>query len=398
MADVPDLASVNHPTWPLLLALAGETDEAARTTAGLPGESAGSGAGQRMAPGGGAGGDDRHRPAAPGRRREDLLDPLAVRRPVRDRRNRCRNLGLRPRLPRAARRRAGQDGRRRACTSRLPCGWIPQRVPPWPSAPGGGQPTKSAIPASVLRRRRRPGGPGHRSGVVPLRRRGLDTSNSVDGRCNSRTRKGFAISPCCWPSLAATSRSRNSPTARDGRSSGLELADRTAIAAYRRRLIDLEEERSDAEAMHDPARAERAASRAGRADHANWRRSPAWAAGPARRVRTPNGCGKRSVTASGTPLRRIEQVHPGTRPAPSDLDSDRHLLPLRTGITKRRWDVRAARAGRVAEPLWHRYTECGAAMGETPPTGGTHQASRPTARRTTMIIHPISSRHEPAYC
>jgi hypothetical protein len=30
MQDVPDIASVNHPSWPLLLALAGDTGEAAR--------------------------------------------------------------------------------------------------------------------------------------------------------------------------------------------------------------------------------------------------------------------------------------------------------------------------------------------------------------------------------
>ena len=39
-----------------------------------------------------------------------------------------------------------------------------------------------------------------------------------------------------------------------------ELADRTAIEAYRRRLLDLEDERAEAEAMHDVVRAERAAT------------------------------------------------------------------------------------------------------------------------------------------
>jgi hypothetical protein len=46
----------------------------------------------------------------------------------------------------------------------------------------------------------------------------------------------------------------------DTNGGSFELADRTAIDAYRRRLADLEEERADASALHDPVRAERAAA------------------------------------------------------------------------------------------------------------------------------------------
>ncbi|HEY5114924.1 MAG TPA: hypothetical protein VIJ00_05330, partial [Nakamurella sp.] len=79
-----------------------------------------------------------------------------------------------------------------------------------------------------------------------------------------------------------------------------EVADRIAIAAYRRRLIDLEQERADAQVMHDIVRAERAATERD-AVVEELGRSAVWAAGPGRRVRTPSGCGKRSGIASVRP-------------------------------------------------------------------------------------------------
>ena len=108
----------------------------------------------------------------------------------------------------------------------------------------------------------------------------------------------------------------------------LEVADRTAIAAYRRRLIDLEQERADAEAMHDLVRAERAAIERDAVIEELAAVSGLGGRPPAGRFGHRAECAKRSVIAS---VRRAASDRAGasrTRPAPSDLGADRHLLPL----------------------------------------------------------------------
>jgi hypothetical protein len=102
----------------------------------------------------------------------------------------------------------------------------------------------------------------------------------------------------------------------------MELADRTAIDAYRRRLIELDADRAEAEAMHDPVRAERAAvERAALVDELS---AVTGLGGGSRRAgsdaeRMRKAVGNRIRQALG----RIEAVHP---------ELGRHLrLAVRTG-------------------------------------------------------------------
>lgn len=117
----------------------------------------------------------------------------------------------------------------------------------------------------------------------------------------------------------------------------VELADRTAIDAYRRRLIDLEYDRSEAEAMHDPVRAARAAAeRDALVDEL------AAVTGLGGRPRHAGSDAERRRKAVGNRIRqalaRIEDVHP---------ELGRHLrLSVRTGTFCRyepdrpvRWSV-----------------------------------------------------------
>jgi hypothetical protein len=103
---------------------------------------------------------------------------------------------------------------------------------------------------------------------------------------------------------------------------GIEQADRTAIAAYRRRLAELEEEGTDAAAMHDPARVERAtAERDALLDEL------AAVTGLGGRTRRTGSDAERMRKAVGNRIRqavgRIEQVHP---------ELGRHLrVSVRTG-------------------------------------------------------------------
>jgi len=127
-------------------------------------------------------------------------------------------------------------------------------------------------------------------------------------------------------------------SARDGDSQVMDLADQTAIAAYRRRLIDLEEECSDAQVMHDLARAERAES-----ERDALITQLAAVTGLGGRARQAGSASERMRKAVGNrireTLRRIEQVHP---------ELARHLrVSIRTGTFCRyepdhetRWDVR----------------------------------------------------------
>ena len=120
----------------------------------------------------------------------------------------------------------------------------------------------------------------------------------------------------------------------------VELADRTAIDAYRRRLVELEEERSEAEAMHDPVRAQRAADeRDALVDEL------ASATGLGGRTRRVGSDVERMRKAVGNRIRqalgRIEDVHP---------ELGRHLrVSVRTGTFCRydpdrevRWQLRDA--------------------------------------------------------
>ena len=121
-------------------------------------------------------------------------------------------------------------------------------------------------------------------------------------------------------------------------SDGPELADRTAIAAYRRRLIDLEEQRTDAEAMHDPARAERATIER---DALITELSAVTGLGG--RARQAGSDAERMRKAVGNRIRdaqrRIERIHP---------ELGRHLrVSIQTGTFCRyepdhetRWDIR----------------------------------------------------------
>ena len=123
----------------------------------------------------------------------------------------------------------------------------------------------------------------------------------------------------------------------------LEVADRTAIAAYRRRLIDLEQQRADAEAMHDLVRAERATIERDAVVN-----ELAAVSGLGGRPRQAGSDTERMRKAVGNrirhALRRIEQVHP---------ELGRHLrISVRTGTFCRyepaqdtQWDVRDAKAG-----------------------------------------------------
>ncbi len=120
---------------------------------------------------------------------------------------------------------------------------------------------------------------------------------------------------------------------------GFELADRTAIDGYRRRMVELEDERADAEAMHDPARAERAATeRNALVDEL------AAVTGLGGRARRAGSDAERMRKATGNRIRqamaRIEAVHP---------ELGRHLrVSVRTGTFCRydpdrevRWRMRA---------------------------------------------------------
>ncbi len=105
-------------------------------------------------------------------------------------------------------------------------------------------------------------------------------------------------------------------------SAAFDLADRTAIAAYRRRLIELEQERTDAESMNDPERAARAS--AGRDALIEELSAITGLGGGPRRAgsdteRMRKAVGNRIRQA----VRRIEQVHP---------ELGRHLrISIRTG-------------------------------------------------------------------
>ncbi len=120
----------------------------------------------------------------------------------------------------------------------------------------------------------------------------------------------------------------------------LEVADRTAIAAYRRRVIDLEQERADADAMHDLVRAERAATERDAVIE-----ELTAVSGLGGRPRHAGSDTERMRKAVGNRIRqavhRIEQVHP---------ELGRHLrISVRTGTFCRyepaqdtRWDVHSA--------------------------------------------------------
>ena len=108
-----------------------------------------------------------------------------------------------------------------------------------------------AVSRAGMLPRRAPSGATARCGRCP----------TPGGRCCCATARACATSPRCWPAPAVTSRSTSSPArpaASGTRGSSWPTAPRST--AYRRRLVELEDERADAEAMHDPARAERAAT------------------------------------------------------------------------------------------------------------------------------------------
>ncbi|MDQ1514153.1 MAG: hypothetical protein QOC59_1995, partial [Microbacteriaceae bacterium] len=102
----------------------------------------------------------------------------------------------------------------------------------------------------------------------------------------------------------------------------MELADRSAIDAYRRRLLDLESDRTEAEAMNDPVRAERAATeRDALIDELSA------VTGLGGRTRRAGSDAERMRKAVGNRIRqalaRIEDVHP---------ELGRHLrVSVRTG-------------------------------------------------------------------
>jgi hypothetical protein len=105
-------------------------------------------------------------------------------------------------------------------------------------------------------------------------------------------------------------------------SAPMELADRSAIEAYRRRLLDLESDRAEAEAMNDPVRAERAAAeRDALIDELSA------VTGLGGRTRRAGSDAERMRKAVGNRIRqalaRIEDVHP---------ELGRHLrVSVRTG-------------------------------------------------------------------
>jgi hypothetical protein len=103
---------------------------------------------------------------------------------------------------------------------------------------------------------------------------------------------------------------------------GIEAADRTAIAAYRRRLADLEEERAEAASMHDPVRAERTI-----AERDALLRELGAVTGLGGHPRRDGSDAERMRKAVGNRIRlalgRIEEVHP---------ELGRHLrVSVRTG-------------------------------------------------------------------
>ena len=107
----------------------------------------------------------------------------------------------------------------------------------------------------------------------------------------------------------------------------MELADRSAIEAYRRRLADLEAERADASAMNDPVRAERAeAERDALIDEL------AAVTGMGGRVVVPvptsNGCARPSATVF---VRRWAASRMSIRSwaGTAGVRADRDLLPVR---------------------------------------------------------------------
>jgi hypothetical protein len=115
---------------------------------------------------------------------------------------------------------------------------------------------------------------------------------------------------------------------------GIEQADRTAIAAYRRRLAELEEDRAEAAAMHDPVRAERATAERDALLH-----ELAAVTGLGGRVRRGGSDAERMRKAVGNRIRqavgRIEQIHP---------ELGRHLrVSVRTGTFCRYEPDRAVR-------------------------------------------------------
>ena len=106
-----------------------------------------------------------------------------------------------------------------------------------------------------------------------------------------------------------------------------ELADRTAIDAYRRRLADLEEERADASALHDPVR------RSGRRPSAmhcsiSWPPSRGWAG----IVASAGSDIERMRKAVGNRIQSGAGPHrgcpPGVGPASAGVRADRDLLSL----------------------------------------------------------------------
>jgi hypothetical protein len=114
----------------------------------------------------------------------------------------------------------------------------------------------------------------------------------------------------------------------------IERADRTALAAYRRRLADLEEEYGEAAAMHDPVRAERAA-----VERDALLQELAAVTGLGGRARRTGSDAERMRKAVGNRIRealgRIERVHP---------ELGRHLrLSVRTGTFCRYEPDRAVR-------------------------------------------------------
>jgi hypothetical protein len=102
----------------------------------------------------------------------------------------------------------------------------------------------------------------------------------------------------------------------------IDLADRTAVEAYRRRLIDVESDRAEAEAMNDPVRAERAAAERDALIH-----ELSSVTGLGGRTRRAGSDAERMRKAVGNRIRqalgRIEDVHP---------ELGRHLrVSVRTG-------------------------------------------------------------------
>ena len=325
MLDVPDLASVNHPTWPLLLALAGETEEAARRLEAclqslrdrvrdsewlpelvqaavaavlLRHQNAAAAIYPTLAPYGdlfaieGIG-------AATWGCVHGYLGPLAdVLGRTDDAR---RHMVTALRLDSAAG--AALDGRTRRRAAEIGHATAISTTPPAGPATSGVFQCDGEVWTLEFAGR-----------SVQLR----DTKGLRDiAMLLARPSDNIAVQE-----LTASSTESSSAVH--------DLADRTAIAAYRRRLIDLEEQRTDAEAMHDPVRAERAAI-----ERDALIAELSAVTGLGGRVRRAGSDSRTDAQSGRQPHPRGPAPHradpPGTRSAPSCLDTDRYLLPLRAG-------------------------------------------------------------------